>query len=170
MSKSIYCINRAKHFLPQSALLTLYYSLIHSHLLYCPLIYSCTNKTNLEKIFPTQKKALRIATNSKFHDHTAPLFSKHKILSLEKIILQAKLHFMHSINYNYAPPTFQHHWQKNTARNLNNALRNQNDFTMPRANYSFFYQIPPIYIPSLKHGTMPALSPTIPTSPPLKLP
>ena len=29
---------------------------------------------------------------------------------------------MHSINYNYAPPTFQHQWQKNTARNLNNAL------------------------------------------------
>ena len=142
MSKSIYCINRAKHFLPQSALLTLYHSLIHSHLLYCPLIYSCTNKTNLEKIFRTQKKALRIVTNSKFHDHTAPLFSKHKILSLEKIILQAKLHFMHSINYNYAPPTFQLLWQKNTARNLNNELRNQNDFTMPRANSNFFTKFP----------------------------
>ena len=45
---------------------------------------------------------------------------------------------MHSINYNYAPPTFQLLWQKNTARNLNNELRNQNDFTMPRANSNFF--------------------------------
>ena len=61
MSKSIYCINRAKHFLPQSALLTLYHSLIHSHLLYCPFIYSCTNKTNLEKIFRTQKKLLGLS-------------------------------------------------------------------------------------------------------------
>ena len=39
MSKSIFCINRAKHFLPQKALITLYHSLIHSHLLYCPVPY-----------------------------------------------------------------------------------------------------------------------------------
>jgi len=142
MSKSIYCINRAKHFLPQKTLLTLYHSLVHSHLLYCPLIYSCTSNSNIEKIFKTQKKAIRIVTNSKFHDHTAPLFNKHKILPLEKILLQAKLHFMHSIHYSYAPPSLLHSWPKNTVRNIDHDLRNQNDYIVPRANLTFFTKFP----------------------------
>ena len=115
MSKPIFCINRAKHFLQQSTLITLYQSLVHFHLLYCPIIISCSSNQDLEKIFKIQKKAIRIVTNSSYHAHTAPLSAKHKILLLNKIILQAKLHFMHSIS---------HH------------LRNQDEYSTPRANYT----------------------------------
>ena len=142
ISKSIYFINRAKHFLPLKALLTLYHSLVHSHLLYCPLIYSCTSKSNLEKLTKIQKKALRIVTNSSYREHTAPLFTKHQILPLEKIILQAKLHFMHSIHYNYAPSTLQLSWPRNSERDIDHNLRNSNDYTIPRANLTFFTRFP----------------------------
>ena len=56
ISKSIFIINRAKNLLNANALKTLYFSLIHSHLLYCPLIYSCTSQKNISKIFKLQKK------------------------------------------------------------------------------------------------------------------
>ena len=142
LSKSIFCINRAKHFLPQKALIALYHSLIHSHLLYCPLIYSCTSKTNLDKISRVQKKAIRIVTNSSYTAHTAPLFSLHKILPLEKIITYAQLLFMHSIHYNYALPAFLTMWPKNSERDTQHNLRNTGDFTVPRANLSFFTKFP----------------------------
>jgi hypothetical protein len=57
LAKSSFIINRSKNFLPKSSLRTLYYSLFHSHLSYCPLIASCTSKTNVEKIFKAQKKS-----------------------------------------------------------------------------------------------------------------
>ena len=56
LSKALFCINRIKNFVPQKTLKTLYFSLFHSHLLYCPIIASCTTKTNLEKIFLSCKK------------------------------------------------------------------------------------------------------------------
>ena len=147
MSKSIFCINRAKHFLPQKALITLYHSLIHSHLLYCPIISSCTSNSNIEKIFRTQKKALRMVTNSSYLAHTAPLFAKHKILPYHKIILQAKLHLMHSIHFKYAPRTLQHMCTSNSERSISQNLRNRNEYFVPRSNFSFFNRFPLYTLP-----------------------
>ena len=50
-----------------------------------------------------QKKALRFITKSKVNEHCGPLFKSNKILSFDLLSLQAKLLFMHSIHYNYAP-------------------------------------------------------------------
>ena len=147
MSKSIFCINRAKHFLPQKALITLYHSLIHSHLLYCPIISSCTSNSNIEKIFRTQKKALRIVTNSSYLAHTAPLFAKHKILPYHKIILQAKLHLMHSIHFKYTPRTLQHMCTSNSERSISQNLRNRNEYFVHRSNFSFFNRFPLYTLP-----------------------
>ncbi len=60
LSRSVYCINRVKNILPQKALTTLYHSLIHSHLTYCTSIYSCSSKSNINKIFKIQKEAIWI--------------------------------------------------------------------------------------------------------------
>ena len=73
----------------------------------CTLIFFrffWSKQDKIDRIFLTQKKAIRIVTNSKNQDHIAPLFLKLKILTLEKIILQAKLHFMHSVYYSYMHP------------------------------------------------------------------
>jgi hypothetical protein len=40
IAKSLYCINRLKFFLPETALKTLYFALIHPHICYCINIYS----------------------------------------------------------------------------------------------------------------------------------
>jgi hypothetical protein len=67
MSRSLYCINKAKNFLTSKSLITLYYALVHSHLTYCPIIVSCASASNINKILKIQKKAIRIVTKKQLH-------------------------------------------------------------------------------------------------------
>ena len=49
---------------------------------------------------------------------------------------------MHSIEYKYAPSTFQEVWQKNEDRNLNYELRNNNLFSLPKVNLASLKNLP----------------------------
>jgi hypothetical protein len=93
---SIFILNQAKNFLTPKALKTLYFSLVHPHLLYCINIYSCTSQANLNRMYKLQKKAIRIISNANSSAHTEPLFHSLGILPLNQLIKQAKLHLMHS--------------------------------------------------------------------------
>ncbi len=107
---------------------SLYYALVHSHLTYCPIIVSCTNISNINRIIKVQKKAIRIITNSTYNEHTAPLFNNLGILRFDKLIDQAKLIFMHVITYNYAPQAFDNTWIRNNERGTGHTLRNDDDY------------------------------------------
>ena len=69
-----------------------------------------------QRIFKIQKKAIRIVTGSLYNAHTAPLFTQHNILPYEKLITFSQLMFMHSIEYNYSPSSFENIWLKNNHR------------------------------------------------------
>ena len=142
INKALFCINRSKNFLTHKALKSLYYALIHPHLLYCINIYSSTAPSNLKRLTILQKKAIRIITKSKANSHTNPLFLSTKILPLDKLILQSKLLFMHSIEYGYGLPTFINTWEKNFTRNPELNLRNANDFFLPQPRVDSFELIP----------------------------
>jgi hypothetical protein len=64
LSKSLYCIRKAKNNLNYKGLRALYFALIHSHLNYCPIVLNCLSASNKNRIFKIQKKALRIITGS----------------------------------------------------------------------------------------------------------
>ena len=104
LSRAIFCIKRASNKLSLRALKSLYYALVHPHLLYCINILSCTSRSNLTRICKLQKKAIRIITKSSVNEHTAPLFRNNNILPFDKLCLQGNLNFMHAVHYNYAPP------------------------------------------------------------------
>ncbi len=74
LSRALYLLERVKHFVSSGAMRKLYFSLLHSHLLYCINILSCTSQTNINKIMTMQKKAIRIVTNAPYNSHTNPLF------------------------------------------------------------------------------------------------
>ena len=76
ISRSLYAIQRAKNILNESALLSLYYSMIHCHLLYGLNVWSCATQTNIKPLIIKQKYAIRAITNSRFNSHTEPLFKK----------------------------------------------------------------------------------------------
>ena len=151
LSKALFFINRAKHFVPKKTLTTLYHSLFHSHLLYCPIIVSCANKSALDKITIMQKKAIRTITNSKASAHTDPLFSELKILQYNKIIYQSQMLFFHSIHYDYAPRIFANTWIKNSQRvhDHDYNLRNAEDYFVPHPKLAFFKKFPLYTLPKI---------------------
>ena len=156
LSKAIFCLNRAKNFLPTKSLITLYHSLFHSHLLYCPTIVSCTSNKNIDKITKLQKKAIRIATNSPYNAHTQPIFQHYNILPYPKIVAQQQLHFMHAHHYNYLPPSFNNMWQTNATRDTQHNLRNAHEYTTPRINYASLKKFPLFSFPTTWNNAGPS--------------
>ena len=65
-----------KMLLPSQCLRLLYFSLIHPYLTYGNVVWGSTHQTYLNKLVVLQKKAIRIATKSRYNDHTRPLFKK----------------------------------------------------------------------------------------------
>ncbi len=61
LSKSLYYLRKVKHFINQRAAKMLYFSLFHSHLLYCLLITSSAQKTQINRIIIMQKKQSQLS-------------------------------------------------------------------------------------------------------------
>jgi hypothetical protein len=52
-----------------------------------------------------------------YREHTAPIFRFLKILTYQQLSVYSKLNFMHSVIYNYCPPSFIDIWKPNNERN-----------------------------------------------------
>ena len=121
---------------------TLYYSLIHCHLIYCIQVVTCGAQKPLQNIFKLQKKAIRIITGSKYNAHTAPLFKDNSILPYEDLAVYFKLLMLFDYKSGYLPKSFDGTWSMNTERNYNISLRNDNDFHVPTVRFSFIQNHP----------------------------
>jgi Reverse transcriptase (RNA-dependent DNA polymerase) len=106
IAKSNYIISRVKNLLPLSSLKTLYYALVHPHLLYCMPIYAFTSQKNLNNLVKAQKKAICSITRSKYNEPTAPLFQSLKIMPFNDLVTLNQSLLIHSIIHKYSPPHF----------------------------------------------------------------
>ncbi len=147
LSRALYCLNRVKRVLDTKALISIYYSLFHSHLLYCCNIISCVSKTNLKRITILQKKAVRAITNSEYNSHTAHLFLKCKIMPFENLLIMQRALFMHSIYHNYQHISFNTMFTKNQIRDHDHTLRNLNNFYLPQPHTDAFKRSPSYLLP-----------------------
>ena len=82
ISKSIGMLFRSRFYLSSKAKLTLYYSLMFPYITYCNSTKSSTYVTNLNIIYCMLIRAVQAITNSDYKAHSAPLFSKLKILDI----------------------------------------------------------------------------------------
>ena len=142
LSRALFSLRRAKQYVSNKSLRTLYFALFHPHLLYCNSIISCTSQKNLKRISILQKKAIRVISSAQYNANTNPIFHNLKILPFEKLILKSKLLFMHSIKFNYALISFHDIWVTNASRNLNRNLRNEDDFYILPHTYEGFKRFP----------------------------
>jgi Reverse transcriptase (RNA-dependent DNA polymerase) len=147
LSKSLYLLNRAKHFLPKNALRMLYFATVHSHLTYCPIILSIASKTSLNKLIIMQKKAIRIISGVNTREHTAPLFLHYHILPFNLIVKYAKLILMHSVKFNLCPKSFFNVFNRVEPGDFVYELRYPNEFDVPRARLELFKRIPLYTLP-----------------------
>ena len=73
IARSVRILNKLKYFLPSSALLKLYYALIHFHFNYSLAVWGSTYPTYLNKLKLLQNKAIRIVTSSQMSTSSKPL-------------------------------------------------------------------------------------------------
>ena len=89
IARAIGILNRLKHFIPLHVKLTIYLSLIYCHFNYGILAWG----NDCHRITTLQKKCIRTITISKYNDHTDPLFSNLKLLTLTDIFNLQQLEF-----------------------------------------------------------------------------
>ena len=101
ISKTIGVFYRLTKIFPEEILVTLYNSLIASHLNYGILAWGIA-APRLEKL---QKKAIRLITNSKYIAHTNPLFKRLQLLKIVDIFKLRVLKFYYNL-YNGLLPVY----------------------------------------------------------------
>ena len=145
ISRSLYAIRTAKNFLSQNALKSLYYALVHSHLIYGIQIWGGAANKYINDVVLLQKKAIRTICNAKYNAHTEPLFKSKKILPFYDLSSFFKLLFMYDYINNLLPISFNHVWPTNEERR-NNAdfahLRNNAQLHIPFVRLATFINFP----------------------------
>ena len=156
ISRTLFSIKQAKFFLNYNALLALYTSLIHSHLIYGIEVWGGANSATVSDLLKKQKQAIRTVCSAKYNSHTEPLFKKCSILPLPQLIEFSKLKFMHSFKFNLLPASFENMWIHNNAARAplqelaygNRELRNDDNYQIPIARTTLSSTLPLTAFPS----------------------
>lgn len=132
VSRSIGVINTLKISFPQNILITIYNSLIFSHLNYCLIVWG----SNTHSLAILQKKALRIMTFSKFRAHTEPLFKDLSMLKLPDLYIMKILKLCFNLFNNNLPDQFNHLLPRLTDGNTHYPIRNKT-YKLPLVKHEF---------------------------------
>ena len=133
ISRSVGVIAKLCYYLPYNTLMTLYYTLIQSHLFYALPVWASTYKTYLLKLKKLQNKALRIISKCPIRSNMTPQYYKFKILKLEDLCNFEIAKFMHKLSYKKLPINFNYYFtcisevSSHTTRHVSN-----NDIFSPR--------------------------------------
>ena len=103
ITRTVGVMKKVKRHAPLSVLKTLYQSLVNSRLCYGIRCWghACS------KLITTQKKAIRVMTNSKTNSHTSPLFKHNKILKVEDMFKLSCLKMHFKIEREVSAPIFR---------------------------------------------------------------
>lgn len=86
ISKSCGIIYRIRRLLNESSKRLLYYNLIYPYIIYCINVWSSTYKTNFQKLFVAQKRAIKALFSLDLLTPSDEIFANHSLLPLQKII------------------------------------------------------------------------------------
>ena len=75
ISRAVGIISKLRHYLPTYTTLQLYYSLIHTHLLYGLVVWGSSYKSKLKKLLSLQNKLVKLIGGGLLRDQTTPFIS-----------------------------------------------------------------------------------------------
>ena len=101
-----------KNYCPSKILVSLCYSLFHSHMNYGLCMYGLANDEYTSRIFLLQKRAIRIISNSLYNAHTDPLFSDLNILPFEKCVEYQLSILMWEFDHGKLPVVFSKYFER----------------------------------------------------------
>ena len=152
LSKALYMLRSTKNFLTLKARKAVYYTLFHSHLIYCLPIWSCTTASSTNCLVTMQKKAVRIVNSSNYNAHTEPIFKNLRILPFSKLVSFFNLQIMQKFKQGFLPSSFNNIWSNNRMRRENLyeiSLRNENLINIPFTRLSSSMKMPLINLPRI---------------------
>ena len=124
--------------MPKSTLVTLYNSFIQSHVLYGLLNWGCANKTTLEPLKISLRKAIRVIDFASYTAHTEPIFKRFKILNLEKLYKLETAKFMFQTNQENHSNFLQKEFIKTSKLHCHNTRQSSNlGFSLPSITTNF---------------------------------
>ena len=85
------------NFLPENILKLLYFSLVYPYLIYCIHVWGSSSITNLNGLFISQKKVIRIICGCNMWESSSPLFKRLGILKLHDLYKFYLLQYMHDV-------------------------------------------------------------------------
>ena len=112
VARAVGILSKLNYQIPQKALLTLYYSLIHPCLLYELVAWSNTFPTYLDRLSKLQNKAIRIMHGSNSNLSTSLLYCKFDVMPLNKLIKFEIAKFVHEQINNKLPSIFNNYFVK----------------------------------------------------------
>ena len=86
VARSVGILSKLSYHLPNSAMLLLYYSLVHPNLLYGVAVWGNAFPTYLAKWTRLQKKTIRLVTSSDWNVSAASLFHKTNVLPFPELM------------------------------------------------------------------------------------
>ena len=110
ISRSVGIMIKLRSYLPTETLTTLYYALVHSHILYGLPIWAATYDTYLNKLRKLQNKAIRTVTKSNIKDRITPRYRHLGILILYDLYMYEIAKFMYQYVHNMLPSQFNNHF------------------------------------------------------------
>ena len=106
IAKSTGIINKVKHKLNYSTLITFYYLFVYPYLNYCNTIWGNAALKHVNGLHLLQKRIVRLIFNAGFHDHTKELFVTAKIVNIFDLYKFNVLLLMFKHFKNLLPPIF----------------------------------------------------------------
>lgn len=95
LTSALYAINKVKDLVPLHALKSIYYTLVHPHLMYGIMLWGSAYNVHLNTLLTLQKKIVRALLNVDYYDHSNPLFLQLNMLKLDDIYHIETLKFMY---------------------------------------------------------------------------
>ncbi len=149
ISRSLFAIKQAKNILPTKSLVSLYFALIHPHLLYGILAWGKCSQNIINRTIVLQKRAIRTITKSKYNSHTDPLFKKNNILKVKDLYEYQSLIFMYDYKNCRLPISFMGTFKYNHEIQENPCTRQANQYYIHRGASGFYEKLPLFNMPSI---------------------
>ena len=122
--------------MPRKALQALYYSLIHTHLLYGLPVWDSTHPFYLKKLITLQNKAVKLIGGGLYNDKASPFYSHLKILKLPYLYKLEIGKFVNAHFQNRLPLNISNYYftltSNNSLRTTRTILNNKNNLYTPR--------------------------------------
>ena len=141
VKRSVGMLSKIRHYVPQSILIQLYYTLIYPYLTYAVTTWGNTYSTTLQPLYVLQKKALRIITFSEYRAHSNPLFHHLKILKFSDLLFINNALFVYDFHANILPSVFHDFFTPvNRVHQYNTRLASKDSYYISkvRTNYGKF--------------------------------